>query len=64
MIEGERGVELKGRPSRKAECVRERLNKFPLSCVCYSRAENGRSTGAGGQGQPGAAVTRRAEGAR
>lgn len=44
--------------------AQERLNKFPLSCVCYSRAENGRSSGAGGQGQSGAAATRRAEGAR
>lgn len=40
------------------------LNKFPLSCVCYSRVENGRASGAGGQGQLGAAATGRAEGAR
>lgn len=55
---------MKGRPLLVRRSAWKRLNKFPLSCVCYSRAENGRSTGAGGQGQPGAAVTRRAEGAR
>jgi len=44
--------------------IQELLNKFPLSYICYSRAENGRSPRAGGQGQSGAAATRRAEGAR
>lgn len=48
----------------RGEGAQERLNKFPLSCMCYSRAENGCSSGAWGQGQSGAAATRRAESAR